>query len=225
MIPLSPPAVLQNCYPHANTFNLFSWLIIAGKQSVHFMSTPHFDQTFEKIDFTTTAFTKGEYEGCTFLHCTFAETSLSGSSFAECEFAGCNLSLSKLAHTSLKDVRFNDCKLMGVRFENCNAFLFEVAFDRCMLNLSSFYKRNLKKARFNHCSLREVDFAEADLSMAVLNDCDLAGAMFDRTLLEKADLRTAVNYIINPELNRMTKAKVSVAGLPGLLQQYNLDIS
>jgi fluoroquinolone resistance protein len=185
----------------------------------------HYDTSFEKIDFAETPFVKGEYENCTFIHCLFPETALSGSSFSECTFTGCNLSLSKLAHTAFKDIAFKDCKLMGVRFENCSDFLFEVAFDDCMLNLSSFYKRNLKKTHFNNCSLREVDFASADLSNAVFNNCDLAGTIFDSTILEKADLRTAVNYTIHPESNRISKAKFSVAGLPGLLYQYKIDIS
>lgn len=182
------------------------------------------EKTFEKIDFSEQELVKGEYENCTFINCNFPNTALSGINFADCTFTGCNLSLSKLAQTALRDIKFKDCKLLGVHFESCSEFLFSVDFDGCMLNLSSFYKRNLKKARFKNCSLHEVDFSEADMSGSLLENCDLAGATFDHTILEKADLRSAYNFSIDPESNRIRKAKFSVSGIQGLLSKYNIEI-
>jgi hypothetical protein len=42
--------------------------------------------------------------------------------------------------------------------------------------------------------------------------------------LEKADFRTAFNYSINPETNRIKKAKFSKEGLNGLLDKYDIEI-
>jgi hypothetical protein len=42
--------------------------------------------------------------------------------------------------------------------------------------------------------------------------------------LKKADLRTAYNYHIDPESNKLKKAKFSLQGLPGLLDKYGIDI-
>lgn len=67
-----------------------------------------------------------------------------------------------------------------------------------------------------------MDFTECDLSNAVFGNCDLSGAVFDNTNLEKADLRTSVNYSIDPALNRLKKAKFSLSEVYGLL--YKLDI-
>jgi uncharacterized protein YjbI with pentapeptide repeats len=72
--------------------------------------------------------------------------------------------------------------------------------------------------------LQQVDFTEADLSGADFADCDLLQATFDNTILEKADLRTAVNFSIDPERNKLKKAKFTTAGLAGLLDKYNLLI-
>jgi fluoroquinolone resistance protein len=72
--------------------------------------------------------------------------------------------------------------------------------------------------------LREVDFVECDLTNSLFERCDLLSAMFDGTTLEGSDLRTAQNFSIDPELNRVKKAKFSVDGLPGLLNKYNLII-
>jgi uncharacterized protein YjbI with pentapeptide repeats len=82
----------------------------------------------------------------------------------------------------------------------------------------------LKGISFHNCSLLEVDFSEADLTSAFFDECDLLGAVFDNTILEKADLSKAYNYSIQPERNRIKKAKFSQSGLSGLLQHWGIDI-
>ena len=69
-----------------------------------------------------------------------------------------------------------------------------------------------------------MDFTESDLTGAIFSNCNLTKSLFDNTILEKADLRTAYNYSIDPENNRVKKAKFSVPGLPGLLDKYDLEI-
>jgi len=50
------------------------------------------------------------------------------------------------------------------------------------------------------------------------------GAVFESTHLERADFRTATNYQIDPERNKMEGAKFSVNNLAGLLVKYELDL-
>jgi uncharacterized protein YjbI with pentapeptide repeats len=69
-----------------------------------------------------------------------------------------------------------------------------------------------------------MDFAECDLTSAIFNNCDLMQTIFDRTILEKADLSAAFNYTIDPEINKIAKAKFSATGLAGLLTKYNIVI-
>ncbi|ELR71211.1 pentapeptide repeat protein [Fulvivirga imtechensis AK7] len=69
-----------------------------------------------------------------------------------------------------------------------------------------------------------MDFAQAELSNAVFNDCDLLNATFESTNLEKADLRTASNYVLDPELNRIKGAKFSMPAVVGLLSKYDIKI-
>ena len=69
-----------------------------------------------------------------------------------------------------------------------------------------------------------MDFTEANITGLTLENCDLSGAIFDHTTLEKADLRTAFNYSIDPENNRIKMAKFSLQGIAGLLHKYNIDI-
>jgi fluoroquinolone resistance protein len=114
--------------------------------------------------------------------------------------------------------------LLGLRFENCNEFLFAAGFENCILNFASFYKMGLKNANFKDCKLQEVDFSECNLSGAVFDNCDLTRAAFEHTNLEKADFRTAFNYSIDLELNRTKKAKFSIPGIVGLLDKYEIEI-
>jgi uncharacterized protein YjbI with pentapeptide repeats len=114
--------------------------------------------------------------------------------------------------------------MLGLRFDTCNAFGLSFSFDGCQLNHSSFYKMKIKKTVFKNTQLHEVDFAEADLSNAVFDNCYLTQAVFDHTIIEKADFRTAYNYSINPENNKIKKAKFSIQGISGLLDKYEIDI-
>lgn len=187
----------------------------------HFIS----DQQFEKHDFDIIPLGKATYENCVFEDCNFASSDLSRISFEDCEFRNCNLSLVKTGETAFKDVCFSDCKMVGVHFEHCNPFLLEFRFENCKLDLSSFYKLKEKKTQFENCSLHDVDFTESDLEASSFINCDLRGSRFERTNIEKSDFRSAVNYSIDPENNKLRKAKFSLPEVSGLLHKYDISIS
>ncbi len=182
------------------------------------------DKTFDKINYTDKPLPKGEYENCTFVNCDFYNSSFTSINFIECEFVGCNLSMVKLDMAILRDVKFVDCKMLGLKFETCNDFGFSVRFNNCTLNHSSFYSWKIKKTIFKNSHLIEVDFTNCDLSNAVFDNCDLSNAIFENTTLEKADFRTSFNYSLNPEINRIKKAKFSLTGIAGLLSKYDIEI-
>jgi uncharacterized protein YjbI with pentapeptide repeats len=179
---------------------------------------------FEKQDYTLNSLPKGDYENCTFISCDFSSSNLTGVNFLNCEFKHCNFSLAKLNQASFRNIQFGNCKLLGLHFEYCNDFLFEVNFENCLLNLSSFYKLKMKKSKFIQCEMQEVDFTNTDLSGAIFDDCDLMHSTFEQTNLEKADLRGAHHFSIDPELNKIKKAKVTHAAIAGFLHKYDLII-
>lgn len=181
-------------------------------------------KTFDRNDFTQDRLEKGEYENCIFKGCNFASVDLSDYRFTDCTFNGCNLSLAKLNKTALRDIKLKDCKMLGLRFDTCHEFGLSFGFEGCQLNHSSFFKLKIKKTVFQNCQLEETDFAETDLSSATFDNCNLAQAIFDNTILEKADLRTSYNYSINPETNRIKKAKFSMPAVAGLLDKYDIEI-
>ena len=91
-------------------------------------------------------------------------------------------------------------------------------------NNPSFFRRSLENTNFKDCSLQEVDFTKSDLTNSTFNNCDLSGAIFENTVLEKSDLRTSFNFSIDPEINQVSEAKFSIAGIVGLLDKYNIEV-
>ena len=59
---------------------------------------------------------------------------------------------------------------------------------------------------------------------SVFTNCDLQGAKFENSELINVDFTSSYNYSINPEVNKVTNAKFSLDGLPGLLDNYNIII-
>jgi uncharacterized protein YjbI with pentapeptide repeats len=179
---------------------------------------------FDKNDFTLYPLPKGEYEACVFSNCNLANVNLSEFVFSDCEFKNCNLSLAGVKKTAFRDVLFFDCKLTGIQFNTCNDFLFSVRFENCILNLSSFANLKLKKTLFKNTMLQEADFTEAECSNSIFDLCDLSRTVFYHTNLEKCDFRTSYNYSIDPEVNKIKKAKFSLNGIMGLLAKYDIDV-
>ncbi len=196
------------------------------KIKVYWKMHNHFveDKTFNKIDFTQTVLLKGEYENCIFTTCDFSNIDLSNIKFISCKFDHCNLSMAFLGNTAFKDIMFSNSKMLGLRFDHCSTMAFEITVDNCILNHSSFYKMKLKNTVFKSAQLDEVDFSECDLTAAIFDNCNLQKALFDNSILEKADFTTAYNYSLDPERNRIKKAKFSLNGVGGLLRKYNIEI-
>lgn len=164
------------------------------------------------------------FEDCRFINCDFSYANFSHITFINCEMDTCNLSLIKLTETGLQGVEFKDCKITGVNFGESSSFSLEVSFKKCVLDYTVWHKKKLKGTTFNDCSFEEADFSEADLTNAIFEKCNLNRAVFSRTILRGADMRSAYNFNIDPENNTINKAKFSADALNGLLIKYNLVI-
>lgn len=186
--------------------------------------TLHIDKTFEKVTFTGQRVHKREFDNCVFRNCDLSACDFSYTKFIDCVFETCNLSNVVLENTRLADCQFTDCKLLGIHFVACEDFLFKVSFKNCMLDYSSFMFKKMAKTNFSGSSLRGVGFGGCNLSSSIFDGCELDGAVFRESVIDGADLSTARNYIIHPEINSIKGAKFSVYGLPGLLAGYGLEI-
>lgn len=182
------------------------------------------NRIFSKEELSTKSLEKGEYENCKFEGGDWMNGSLAGYRFSKCTFVLCNMSMVDLRDTTLEKVLFDQCKLVGARFDMCRDFGLSIRFVNSSLNYASFNRKVIRKTVFKSCSLQGTDFMETDLTEAVFDECDFSGAQFDRTILEKADLSTSRNIVLSPESNRIKKAKFSKENLGGLLAKYDLEI-
>lgn len=183
------------------------------------------EQIFKNKDFTKIELVKGEYELCTFIDCNFSNLKLSDYKFIECEFIQSNLSNADVNKTSLQDVHFKSCKMMGLFFERLNPFALSLGFDDCNLSHASFYKLKLKNTVFRDCLLEDVDFIETDLSSVLFDRCDFRRATFGYTNLDSTDFSTSQNYSLDPEKCTIKKTKFSKDGLSGLLHKYDIIVN
>lgn len=166
----------------------------------------------------------GDYDGCIFTDYNFENSDFSGYKFGDSESDSCDLSNIKVFDCAFRDVVFRNCKMLGINFDNANPFNFSVTFSGCTLDHSSFYQLDMRKTKFVDCMVRDADFTEANLANSVFRNTDLAATIFDRSVLDGADFREALNFSINPNQNQIKKAKFSNNNLSGLLQDFNIII-
>ncbi len=182
------------------------------------------NKTFKQLDFSEIQISGYEFDDCQFINCNFSDCDMSSTDFMDCKFDSCNFMMAKTLNTGFKEVSFKGCKLVGIDFSYCNNFLFQVDFDSCQLDYAIFTKKNMKKTRFVNCSVKEADFSRTNLMEAVFEDTDLSDSLFSNSNLEKSDFRTASNFTIDPENNRIKGAIFSAYALSGLLRKYAIKI-
>ncbi len=184
----------------------------------------HQNKNFSTINYAEKELTGREFDKCTFQNIDFSNCKIQNCIFSDCILEDCNLSLTQLINTGFSSVKFKNCKLLGVDFNPVRDFSFSVSFDTCILDYASFSRKKLRNTLFKKCRIQEVNFQESDLTGSIFADCDLTRTFFNNTILNEADFTSAYNFSIDPEKNKMKKAKFVVAGLQGLLEKYNLVI-
>ena len=163
-----------------------------------------------------------DFHNCEFINCIFSD--LSDLNFIDCDFKNCNLSNLKTTNSRLQNVSFIDCKLLGLNFSRAIDFALELHFENCILDYASFDNKKLNKSSFKNCKLHNANFTQADLSRSTFTNCDLHESLFAKTNLATVDLTTCKNFLIDPELNNIKKAKFLLHDLPGLLYRHDIII-
>jgi fluoroquinolone resistance protein len=163
-----------------------------------------------------------DFNNCEFINCVFSE--LSDLNFIECNFRNCNLSNFNTANSRLQNVSFFDCKLLGLNFSKAIDFALELHFENCILDYASFDKMKLNKSSFKNSKIHSANFTQADLSKSSFTNCDLFESLFANTNISTVDFTTSKNFLIDPELNNIKKAKFLAQDLPNLLYRHDIII-
>jgi fluoroquinolone resistance protein len=188
----------------------------------------HFDESFTDIDCRSARIEGVEFHGCNFENCRFDESGLKRSRFVDCHFGGCDLSLIDVTDASFRDVRFEECKALGVNWSfaaNLPTEPLGLDFDGCVLDFSSFMGVDFSGRSIRHCTVHDAVFSRTMLRGADCSGTDFAGSSFKRCDMSEADFRGAKNYVMDVETNRLTKAKFSLPEAISLLASLEIDLS
>jgi len=104
-------------------------------------------------------------------------------------------------NTTLSEIDFLGCKILGVQFNECRRFLLSFRFENCSLRLSVFYNLKLKEACFNKCDLQEADFTETDLTNASFRSATYTGQYSITQIWRKP---TSAHQITIPSIQKQT---------------------
>lgn len=184
----------------------------------------HEDKLFQNLLYSGKETKNREFENCTFNNCDFSNGNFTSCKFIDCVFNNCNFTMTKLTNTQLNNILFKDCKLLGVNFSNTSDFLFGVKFEGGVLDYAIFVKKKLHKTMFNKTSIKSADFTDADLTKSIFSESDLLNSVFYNTNLKEVNFSTAINFIIDPEINNLKKTIFSLHGISGLLNKYDIII-
>lgn len=165
-----------------------------------------------------------EFSECKFEKCDFSQCDFSWCIFVDCVFVNCNLSNIKIQDAWFQVVTFLDCKILWVSFDKISTFLLDWEFKNSSISLCSFNKLNIKNTKFIDCKIGESDFVACNLSGCDFSGTDLHLARFQWNNLEKADLKTAINYVIDPTDNKVKWASFAYPEVLGLLNSFWIKV-
>ena len=184
------------------------------------------DQEFKELNLDGTKINSSEFIDCEFINCSFVESEFKQCRFVNCDFKYCDLSLSKVPGSLFNYTCFENSKIIGVNWAQADWPISDlgqpISFLKSAINHSTFIGLSLKSIQIIDCAAVDVDFREADLSKSDFSGSDLSESLFIHTNLSGANLSQARNYLIDPGLNDLKKAKFSLPEAMSLL--YNMDI-
>jgi uncharacterized protein YjbI with pentapeptide repeats len=129
-----------------------------------------------------------------------------------------------LNNTRLQDVRFKNCKIMGLNFSKCNDFLLTIGFEYSLISYSVFSDMDLENTNFANCQVYDCDFVNTKLKNANFEGSDLKNSLFRNTNLSFTSFRNAKNYDIDPNNNFLKKTKFSIPEVISLLRVFDIEI-
>jgi uncharacterized protein YjbI with pentapeptide repeats len=131
------------------------------------------------------------------------------------------MSMLQVTDSRFIDARFERSKMLGIDWTRA-ARPHGIAFQSCNISHSVFVELGLKGLELVESVAREVDFSGTNLTKAQLSQTDFLGSRFVHTDLSGADLSRAVNYSIDPTVNRIKKAVFSLPEAMSLLSAFDI---
>ncbi|WP_426752123.1 pentapeptide repeat-containing protein [Myxococcus sp. Y35] len=182
------------------------------------------DETFADLNLQEADLRGKEFFRCTFRNCTFQESHWGRARLEECVFTGCDLTRSRFTDTSLRGVRFESSKLMGIDWTDVGTFP-ELTFEGSNLRYCTFAGLSLRKTVFLRCTALEMNFIDTDLSEADFSESDITGSNFRGCTLTKTDFGSAQGVFIDPTRNRAKATRIPVEAAVNYVQTLGLVVA
>lgn len=193
-----------------------------------FKDNNYVNQTFTNLTLEKEHHDRLDFENCKFIQCKFVEAVFSHTRFTDCDFTSCDLSLAKFPGCKFSEVSFKNSKLIGINWTELNWPLIKLTsplyFYSCNLSHSSFYGLELSNLLIEECKAHDIDFRDANLSHASFAESDLLNSLFLHTNLNSANFTNAINYTIDPNENRIKRARFSFPDVLTLLNYFDIII-
>ena len=180
-------------------------------------------ETFVGLDAHAIDLSHKEFEGCTFRNMKLSDSRWMGAVLEDCTLEGCDLSGAVPRGMVTRDVRFNECKLLGVDWTGLGTAP-RVAFESCDLRYAIFSKIDLTKTAFIRSNITEASFVEVDLSESDFDGSDLTGTTFTSCVLRKADFTRALGVHLDPAKNRVKDVRVSIESAVLLAASFGMRV-
>lgn len=184
----------------------------------------HEDRTFTKENFEGLSIAEQKFVDCTFSNCNFSKSTFIDSEFVGCTFNNCDMSMMQYKKCTLKKIKLNGCKALGINWSDApNPFSIECTDSN--ISYSTFAGKAIKKAIFKSCKAHEVDFTQCNLADGDFKNTDLTESRFVGCDLTGADLSNATNYKIDVKLNKVKGATFSMPEVMSLLDSFGIVIA
>ena len=155
----------------------------------------------------------------------YSGNDLAGAELEDVLFETCSFIATNLTDARFSSVAFEGCKLVGVDFRKCRVFpSVDVSFVDCVLDGCNFSDMTLKRQKFVSCDLRRCVFLHADLTDADFSHSDLDESIFHECDLRRSDFSRARNYLVDPNGNKIAKAKFSLPEAVSLLRGFDIEL-
>jgi fluoroquinolone resistance protein len=188
----------------------------------------YYSEKFEQLKLPGQEINSMVFEECVFNECDFSEATFARCKFIECHFLKSNLSVVKFDYSRFNDVFFEDCKIIGVDWTRLDwpsiALSSPIKFLRCNISDTTFFGLGLREISIEECKAHDVDFREGDFSGANFINTDFANSMFNGTDLTGADFTEAINFRIDINHNKITKAIFSRHEALNLLDGLDIEL-
>jgi uncharacterized protein YjbI with pentapeptide repeats len=181
-------------------------------------------ETFVGLDAPGLDLSRKEFQGCTFRHGKLPESIWTGAVLEDCVFELCDLTRIAPKGIALRDVRFVECKLLGVDWKDVGPSP-RVSFEACDLRYASFAAVHLRSTAFVRSQLVEASFVDVDLEASDFDGSDLTGATFRGCALKKTDFSRARGVLLDPAANRVKDARVSLEAAVLLARSFGMRVS